>query len=137
MTKTLEYDYEDDINHCRYCTIIGGKIVRDLIIYDGCYFIAIDGLGILYSDLGLDTPRLNTGDSGGIYSPALCIPDFLKWGDVSLIAALGHAPVRFQDMRSFEGRPLTDEETQSLEKEIRAVRKKLVGNTSPGKGKTK
>ncbi len=74
---------------------------------------------------------------GGIYSPALCIPDFLKWGDVSLIAALGHAPVRFQDMRSFEGRPLTDEETQSLEKEIRAVRKKLVGNTSPGKGKTK
>ncbi len=50
--------------------IISGKIVRDLIIYDGCYFIAIDGLGILYSDLDLDTPRLNTGDGGGIYSPA-------------------------------------------------------------------
>lgn len=60
-----------------------------------------------------------------IYSLALSIPGFLKWGDVSLIAALGKGKVSFTSPRTSDGTPLTKQGIQKLEKEIQSVRKKL------------
>ncbi|MBQ7206401.1 MAG: acetylxylan esterase [Lentisphaeria bacterium] len=62
---------------------------------------------------------------GAIYSLALSIPDFLKWGDVSLVAALGHAPAEFLSPRTSDGTPLSPSEVRSLKKEITQVRGKL------------
>ena len=62
---------------------------------------------------------------GAIYSLALSIPGFLKWGDISLLAALGHAPVEFVFPRTSDGTPLSPAEVRSLKKEISQVRGKL------------
>ena len=63
---------------------------------------------------------------GAIYSLALSIPGFLRWGDVSLIAALGHGSVDFVSPRTSDGSELTPAEIRKLRKEIRDVRSKLV-----------
>ena len=60
---------------------------------------------------------------GGIYSPALSMPGFLNWGDVSLAVALGAGKVNFISPRSFDGTPCTERE--KLAAEIRMVGKRL------------
>lgn len=63
---------------------------------------------------------------GAIYSLALSIPGFLRWGDVSLVAALGHGSVDFVSPRTSGGSPLTPAELRKLRKEIQTVKAKLV-----------
>ncbi len=62
---------------------------------------------------------------GAIYSPALALPGFLQWGDVSLVAALGNAKVAFQNPCTFEGRPYSAAETAALTNELQSIKKRL------------
>ena len=63
---------------------------------------------------------------GAIYSLALSIPGFLEWGDVSLVAALGHGTTDFISPRTSDGTPLTKTEIREMNKEIAKIRGKLV-----------
>lgn len=63
---------------------------------------------------------------GAIYSVALSVPGFLRWGDISLAAVLGHGSVEFVSPRTSGGTPLTPAEIRKLRKEISDVREKLV-----------
>ncbi len=60
-----------------------------------------------------------------IYSMVLSMPGFLKWGDISLVAALGSGKVKFVSPRTSDGTPYTDSEKKCLIREIEAVRKRL------------
>ena len=60
-----------------------------------------------------------------IYSIALSIPGFLKWGDISLAAALNSGKVDFVSPRTFDGTPGTPAQIKAWKAEISAVRKKL------------
>ena len=61
-----------------------------------------------------------------IYSLALSLPGFLQWGDISLIAALGHGKISFHSLRNANGVPYEQEAVQKLMDEIETVRQKLV-----------
>ena len=63
---------------------------------------------------------------GLIYSLVLAIPGFLKWGDISLAAALGKGKVVHTRPRTWDGTLLDRKEAASAAKEIEKVRKKLV-----------
>ena len=60
-----------------------------------------------------------------IYSIALSIPGFLKWGDISLAVALNSGKVDFVSPRTFDGTPGTPAQIKAWKAEISAVRKKL------------
>jgi len=62
-----------------------------------------------------------------IYTLALCIPGFLKWGDVSLAAALCSAKVDFVSPRTADGTPFTQDQVKAWKAEVAKVTKKLVG----------
>lgn len=62
---------------------------------------------------------------GLIYSLVLAIPGFLKWGDISLAAALGKGKVLYTRPRTWDGTLCSAKEADSLTKEIASVRKKL------------
>ena len=61
---------------------------------------------------------------GCLYTPALSLPGFLKWGDVTLAAALADT-VTFLRPRAYDGTPYTAEQTAAMEAEIAALRGKL------------
>lgn len=63
---------------------------------------------------------------GAIYSLVLAIPGFLKWGDISLAAALGGGTAEFTSPRTSDGSVLTAAEVRNFRKELAAVRKKLI-----------
>lgn len=63
---------------------------------------------------------------GLIYSLALAIPGFLKWGDISLAAALGNGDVSFKNPRTWDGTCCTAKEAKDAVKEIEKMHKKLV-----------
>ena len=62
---------------------------------------------------------------GCLYTPMLSLPGFLKWGDVSLAAALCDAPVRFISPRAYDGTPYRAEEEAAFRAECAALRRKL------------
>ncbi len=62
---------------------------------------------------------------GAIYSLALSLPGFLKWGDVSLAAALGRGRVAFVSPRSSDGTEYSPAEVRAFEAEIAQTAKKL------------
>ena len=62
---------------------------------------------------------------GYLYSVMLPIPGLLKWGDVSLAAALAPVKIKFESPRAYDGTPYTPEEIKALDKEIQSARKKL------------
>ena len=62
---------------------------------------------------------------GAIYSLTLGIPGFLKWGDISLAAALGTGEVRFISPRSSDGTPMSPEAEKNFASEIVKIKKKL------------
>ena len=61
-----------------------------------------------------------------IYSLVMSIPGFLKWGDISLAAALGSGKVDFVSPRTFDGTPCTKEQYKAWKNEVAKVRKKLI-----------
>lgn len=61
-----------------------------------------------------------------IYSLVLAIPGFLKWGDISLAAALGKGEVEYIRPRTWDGTSCTEKAEEEGIKEIGKVRKKLV-----------
>ncbi|MBR2904456.1 MAG: hypothetical protein IKC08_01025 [Lentisphaeria bacterium] len=63
---------------------------------------------------------------GLIYSLVLAIPGFLKWGDISLAAALGKGKVVHTRPRTWDGTLLDSKGASAAAKEIEKVRKKLV-----------
>ncbi|MBO4303723.1 MAG: acetylxylan esterase [Lentisphaeria bacterium] len=63
---------------------------------------------------------------GLIYSLVLAIPGFLKWGDISLAAALGKGEVVRTRPRTWDGTLCTKKEASSAAKEVEEVRKKLL-----------
>ena len=62
---------------------------------------------------------------GYFYTVMLPIPGFLKWGDVSLAAALAQGIVRFVSPRAYDGTPYSSAEIKALDREIREVGRKL------------
>ena len=60
-----------------------------------------------------------------LYSAMLGIPGFLKWGDVSLAAALMNGEVDFVSPRAYDGTPYSDDEKADLLKEIADLKKKI------------
>jgi hypothetical protein len=62
---------------------------------------------------------------GGIYSIALSIPDFLKWGDISLVKALGYGKSVFSSPRSSDGTPLTQIEIKKFDTEVATLCNKI------------
>ena len=62
---------------------------------------------------------------GYFYTVMLPIPGLLKWGDVSLAAALAPANIKFESPRAYDGTPYTPAEIKALDKEIQTARKKL------------
>ena len=67
------------------------------------------------------------------FSMAIHVPGFLKWGDVSLVAALGGAEARFVEPVLMDGSPVTGNAVQALKKEFDAVGQKC----GAGSGKTR
>ena len=61
---------------------------------------------------------------GNLYGHGLALPGFLKWGDVSLAAALADK-VEFVSPRAYDGTPLTAKAAQDLKKEIASLRAKF------------
>ena len=65
---------------------------------------------------------------GCLYTPALCLPGFLRWGDMTLAAALAGdagSRVSFLAPRAWDGTPYTDAQTAAMDAEIAALRAKL------------
>ncbi len=63
---------------------------------------------------------------GCLYTPALSIPGFLKWGDVALIKALAKNDITFDSPRCYDGTALDEAEKQAFEKEVGLLREKLI-----------
>ncbi len=63
---------------------------------------------------------------GLIYSLVLAIPGFLKWGDISLAAALGKGEVSHTRPRTWDGTLCSKKEAAAAAKEIEKVKKVLV-----------
>ena len=61
---------------------------------------------------------------GNLYGHGLALPGFLKWGDVSLAAALADK-VEFASPRAYDGTPLSAKAAQDLKKEIASLRAKF------------
>ncbi len=61
-----------------------------------------------------------------IYSLTLAIPGFLKWGDISLAAALGSGEVKFISPRSSDGTPLSKKAEKEFAAEIEKTKKKIL-----------
>ena len=63
---------------------------------------------------------------GCLYTPMLSLPGFLRWGDVSLAAALCPAgAVKFVSPRAYDGTPYTAAEEADFRAECAALRRKL------------
>ena len=58
---------------------------------------------------------------GAIYCLAGAVPGFLKWGDISLLQALGNSPVIWLDPRSSDGTRLDENEKNVFEKEVQTL----------------
>nr|WP_121272751.1 acetylxylan esterase [Pedobacter schmidteae] len=57
------------------------------------------------------------------YNMAIHIPGMLKWGDISLVAALSDTSVLFREARSMSGRPINDEQKKRIVAEFNTLRK--------------
>ena len=64
---------------------------------------------------------------GCLYTPALSLPGFLKWGDVTLAAALAEqtGKVTFVSPRTYDGTKYTEKQTAAMKAEIAALLDKL------------
>ena len=63
--------------------------------------------------------------TGGLYSPMLATPNFLKWGDISLVAALANGAVKYTAPRAYDGALLSDSQVADFNAEVAALAKKL------------
>ena len=63
--------------------------------------------------------------AGCLYSPMLSIPQFLNWGDISLVCALGDDRIRFVSPRAFDGTAYTQAEEKAFEEEIQLLQQRL------------
>ncbi len=89
---------------------------------------AVNSPGSLLFDartISFQADPLNPFLPGAIYSMALSLPGFLKWGDVSLVAALGAGKVTLISPRTSDGTPYTAPEQKRLTGEINSVCKRL------------
>lgn len=55
----------------------------------------------------------------------IVVPGILKWGDVSLIAALSNCPVQVDSLVHPSGKPLSKKETSEWEKEVKLLSSRL------------
>jgi hypothetical protein len=81
----------------------------------------------------------DTRDSVDYFSMGIHLPGFLKWGDISLAAALTGKNIKFIDPVTMSGRPVRKERLEAFRAEFETVRKRcrLPGEivfvvTSPG-----
>ncbi len=63
---------------------------------------------------------------GCLYTPALSIPGFLKWGDVVLVKALAKNEIIFESPRCYDGTPFDETEKENFAYELELLRKKLI-----------
>ncbi|MNL52487.1 hypothetical protein D3C87_1756690 [compost metagenome] len=64
------------------------------------------------------------------YNMAIHIPEILKWGDVSLAAALSTATIVFNDTRSMSGKQMDTKQKTRITAEFEAL-KKYTQNKKP------
>lgn len=69
--------------------------------------------------------RFDEREGIDFYNMAIHLPGILKWGDVSLMAALSTSKINFFDARSMSGRILENGRQQALTKEIANYCRKL------------
>ena len=62
---------------------------------------------------------------GCLYTQMLATPNFLKWGDISLVAALAGKSLKFTSPRAYAGAPLGDKRTAEFNQEVAELTKKL------------
>ena len=62
---------------------------------------------------------------GCLYTPVMSLPGFLKWGDISLAAALCGDKVKFTSPRAYDGTTYTAEEIEAFNAEIKTMTAKL------------
>ncbi|MBR7130787.1 MAG: acetylxylan esterase [Lentisphaeria bacterium] len=62
---------------------------------------------------------------GALYTPAMSLPGFLKWGDVSLAAALAEGKVEFVSPRAYDGTLWSAERVKEFTAEVAALAGKL------------
>ena len=60
-----------------------------------------------------------------LYSQMLATPNFLKWGDISLVAALAGKGLKFTSPRAYDGEVWTEEKIAAFNKEVETLTKKL------------
>ena len=63
--------------------------------------------------------------TGCLYSQMLATPNFLKWGDISLVAALAGNAIKFTSPRAYDGTLWSDSQIADFEKEVADLTKKL------------
>ncbi len=63
--------------------------------------------------------------TGCLYSQMLATPNFLKWGDISLVAALANGAVKYTSPRAYDGALLSDSQIADFNAEVAALAKKL------------
>jgi len=59
------------------------------------------------------------------YRYGVLVPGILRWGDISLIAALAHCPVRVESLVHPAGRPLSSKERAAWVREVRQLSRRL------------
>ena len=64
---------------------------------------------------------------GCLYTFMLPLPGFLRWGDISLAAALCPAGTKIVSPRAYDGTPYTAAEEAAFRDECAALRRKLRG----------
>lgn len=62
---------------------------------------------------------------GCLYSQMLATPNFLKWGDISLVAALAGKSLKFTSPRAYDGALWSDTQIADFDAEVAALTKKL------------
>src|SRR5690606_3322680 len=75
----------------------------------------------------IDTPLSYLFDKKGnvdYYNMSIHLPGILKWGDITLAAALSDKTIRFIQPRSIAGRALSKEEIAECETEFSIYKKK-------------
>lgn len=63
---------------------------------------------------------------GCLYTPALSLPGFLKWGDVSMVKALAKNDITFVSPRCYDGTPLGEAKEKLFASEVESLRGKLI-----------
>ena len=63
--------------------------------------------------------------TGCLYTQMLATPNFLKWGDISLVAALAGKSLKFTAPRAYAGALLDEKRVADFNKEVADLTKKL------------